>query len=455
MRQILSILILMMVASRAHSEATKDSVSSFWYLSPSGSDANDGRTQATAKRSPQVVADLAMPGDTIYFLDGVFENLTRSTVLTIKRSGQPGKPISFRAFPGTHPVLHNRQGWDVIKLVGVSHIEVSGLTLKGHADIISFDEAEREKNNLQNRRTSDNCLMITRDPKTRTPSSHIEIKNNTILDCGGAGLVASYSDYLNFEGNVVSRCAFWSPYGNSGISIYQPTSIDDSLGIKIRIRNNVVFGIDNKVPFFFSKPNNPEERTPSDGNGIIIDDNLNTQTRAGPAQHAYVGRTLVSNNVVFGNGGSGIRVFKSRNVSVLYNYVANNNLRFQQGMGEISAIKATDLKILNNVIVSAQVPYSVFSDVPAQIEFSHNILEGTLFGKSKDLLKVTGNKQVLTGIRLTDWTNGARKFDVDPKSPAIANAQPSKEEVLDFFGNLRSLKNPDAGAFNLTARQRK
>ncbi len=70
-----------------------------YFVSPTGDDANPG-SLARPFRTIQKAADLMQPGDTCYVRGGTY----RESV-TLKRSGRPGAPIRFRAYPGEIPLL--------------------------------------------------------------------------------------------------------------------------------------------------------------------------------------------------------------------------------------------------------------------------------------------------------------------------------------------------------------
>jgi hypothetical protein len=82
-----------------------------------------------------------------------------------------------------------------------------------------------------------------------------------------------------------------------------------------------------------------------DGEGIIIDDNSNSQTNG----IQYTGGTLVENNVSYLNGSEGIEVGNSSNVDVLYNTTYENG---QSGVNtyEIAALIAPNAVIENNIM---------------------------------------------------------------------------------------------------------
>ncbi|HVX56695.1 MAG TPA: right-handed parallel beta-helix repeat-containing protein [Candidatus Saccharimonadales bacterium] len=77
----------------------------------------------------------------------------------------------------------------------------------------------------------------------------------------------------------------------------------------------------------------------------------------------YSGRTLVSNNTVYNNGGKGIQVFRSAHVDVLNNTAYDNNLDPWESAiprGEINFNGVIDGKVYNNVAIP--VPATSASD---------------------------------------------------------------------------------------------
>lgn len=67
------------------------------YVSPRGRDWHPGSSERFALRTVQRAADLAQPGDTIVILPGIYREWLR-----VRRGGEPGEPVTFRAAtPGT------------------------------------------------------------------------------------------------------------------------------------------------------------------------------------------------------------------------------------------------------------------------------------------------------------------------------------------------------------------
>ncbi len=180
-----------------------------------------------------------------------------------------------------------------------------------------------------------------------SPGDHMKIINNLIHDHGGAGVGANHTDYLVVEGNIVFGNANTSPYEVSGISTWQAVASDTRGGFHNIISDNIVFN---------NAENSDGHAIHSDGNGIIIDDFRNTQNNS--SYGIYAPQTLVENNLVFGNGGAGIHVFLSNNVTVLNNTTRGNELDtigLGTWRGEINVVNGANNIFINNVAVAVQV----------------------------------------------------------------------------------------------------
>lgn len=71
-----------------------------YFVSTSGSDSNDGRSEASPFRSLQHAARLVGPGDVVWVRGGVY-----SSNIAFEQSGSAGSPIVFESFPGECAIL--------------------------------------------------------------------------------------------------------------------------------------------------------------------------------------------------------------------------------------------------------------------------------------------------------------------------------------------------------------
>jgi parallel beta-helix repeat protein len=421
------------------------------HVSPTGNDSADGKTPRTALRSPQAAHDRCAPGDSVLFAVGEYVVTEGQALLMITRSGRADAPIRFAPAEGQKVVLRSRGAWQVIKVAGASHIVIEGFELHGMADQVTLREAQHEMNNLNNPRTCGNGIGIV-DGTGREPSSHVTVRNCIVEGFGGGGIFSSHCDYIIIENNTVSRCGFWAPYGNSGISVYQPVDVDDNTADhKIIIRNNVCFENYNHIPFYYSDPANPAKRKVTDGNGIILDDYRKTQAFGGARPKAYGGRTLVANNVLFDNGGSGIHAFVSTNVDIVFNYAAGNNSHPQLKDGQIFANSSKGVRIVNNILV-APPGKPVNSDYrnDADVVYDYNVY-ASADGTTPAFTRPAGHNILADPqITLTGWAEGKRDVTADAGSPLRGAASPLEAVGTDFFGRPRPASlPPDIGPFQL------
>jgi hypothetical protein len=162
-------------------------------------------------------------------------------------------------------------------------------------------------------------------------------------------------------GNTVGDCSWYSIYGTSGISILDSTNADSDsntgLPYKNLVTDNYVYG--NAEYVAWTDANGGGSPQITDGEAIIIDTNLNSSGTQKPTFPngpipAYAGRTLVANNVIWGNGSSAIEVFESAHVDVETNSTYNDDLNSAEpGRGEVAVSYASDVTVSNNVFYGA------------------------------------------------------------------------------------------------------
>lgn len=322
-----------------------------WHVATSGSDSNSGETVAKAFATLQKAGSLAGPGDTIRIAKGTYRLAKGAEHLVLTRSGEPGRPITITGDPGGGTVLINDEAWHAIQVQGARHVVIQDLELRGGGPSIPIEEALKEMDNLTNPRTCGNGLGIL--PGGGRSSAFVTVQRVRVDGMPGGGIYSNKGDWITITDCHVTRCGFTSPYANSGISIYQPQDVDTSTGIKLRIERNISSGNRNYVPFYYSNPQDKSKRMITDGNGIIIDDFFSTQEFVGAAGSAYRGKTLIANNIVMNNGGSGIHAFLSRGALILHNWAEYNNQTPTQKDGQIFANSCEDILMAGNVLIAA------------------------------------------------------------------------------------------------------
>ena len=285
-----------------------------YYVAPDGNDANPG-TEDQPWRTPAKAAAAAQAGDTVLFRGGTYYGQ-----LWPQNSGNPSDGwITFKAYPGEEPVIIDDAFYSrAINVIGVSFIEINGLTgvgagANGHA--IGIDNAH-----------------------------HVRILNCVARDSATSGIAtANGLDYITIEGNRVYGNSNIGSYNGSGISIWNAggSIYDNAPGYHIIIRDNLIYDNRNLTG------------TPTDGNGIILDNN-----DRGGTPDLQLPKTLIANNVIFHNGGKCIHVLNTSNVDIVHNSCYHNveTERLAEGCaGEInlqrtySYSSAINIRVYNNI----------------------------------------------------------------------------------------------------------
>jgi Ricin-type beta-trefoil lectin domain-like/Right handed beta helix region len=334
-----------------------------FYVSPNGS-GTDGLTEQTAFKKINDLYARTIPGDTVLVMNGTYtEPDFKSPIAYIDKSGRPDAYITYKNYPGHRPKIKSRN-ITAIRLVGASYVVIEGFDVEGSRNEVSFEEADRilcdepDSSDRVNIAQGNGIDIVAEYSDVNKISHHIVIRNNRVYNFGSSGIGAQRADYLTIENNVVYDTALYSPYDTSGISLYQMRDLelvpaaDAGKTLKNIIRGNISYA--NKNLFGFAKGFDGKscDRTApiTDGNGIIIDDFLNTQNKVPELdKRPYRGRTLLENNIVYGNGGRGINIYSSNHVDVV------NNTSYQNGQtgtdfSEVSSIDTADVRYLNNVI---------------------------------------------------------------------------------------------------------
>ena len=386
-----------------------------YYVDPNGSDSNGG-SQASPFETITYAATIAKAGDTVYVDDGTYPE-----TIKFPNSGTSGAPITFEAV--------NMQG---AKIDGTGNNTVN-LDGQSYINIIGF-EVTADQNSF--------CIVST-------GGSHTIVENNLVHDCGASGIQLNQGDYRTIQGNTVYRCAFYSDLDGSGISIYEPVASDSALGFHNVVANNISYA------------NNNLAGAVSDGEGIIIDDTQHTQDGGTP----YTEPTLVQNNLVYGNGGMGIKAYYSDYVTVRNNTSYWNHLRSDQytWWGELGDEYGANNVWVNNIAWADPVANgNNVAILDAGNNNANNIWANNLTyngavgassinvtgGSPSSVLATAGNLLGVNPLLANPQTSGTSNFQLQAASPAI-NAGTSAYGIPnnDLAGNPRPVGIVDIGAY--------
>ena len=417
-----------------------------YYVSGAGNDNADGLSTTTPFLTLQHAANLTQPGDTVYAMNGMFTNSTPSgDVLDISTPGTPGNWIAYKAYPGQTPML-SFNGWEGVFIEpSAAYIEVNGFTIVGNNGNVTLAGAQAQSTTNPDPAYNGNCIAADGRQGTATQRPHhLKILNNVISECGGGGIGTLQVDYLTISGNTIYNTSWYAIYGTSGISTLGDWNSDNSTATKVFITGNRLYGNQEFIPWV-------NAGVITDGEAIIID-SLNNDYAGSPLS-AYVGRTYIANNVIYGNGSAAIEVFDSAHVDVVNNSTYKNVLSpAESGRGEMNLNRAADVNVINNIFYSSSgqnpvtsytacdscvLKYNLYyngTNSPASLSGANDLIADPLYvdPAAQDLLTLNLN--------------------VGPASPAVGSGTSDLAPSVDFNGNPRpSGAGIDRGAYQRPA----
>ncbi|MBG1263544.1 choice-of-anchor D domain-containing protein [Nostoc commune] len=401
-----------------------------YYVSGTGNDKNDGLNEGAAFRTLQKAGDLVEAGDTVYVMNGTYTNIYANILSISDKHGTANAPITFTAYSGHTPVIEaHKNNWNAISITGSSYIVIDGLTAVGSRDETTLEYALEHKDNVRNPATSGNGIGATSTPNNPSQHSHhITIRNNNVSKFPGGAIGATEADYITIENNIVSGNGWYSPHGVQGIGLLNLWNSDNNVtDYKVIIRGNTSFDNKQLVPWI-----NAGKVT--EGHGIMLDTSYIGDV-------AYQGKTLISNNLVYNNGGAGIQIFKGENPVDIVNNTSYKNSQ-EISVGEIFLNDAKNVRVSNNIMYANDGDSTSSIVNSSNVSFDNNLAYNGLF-------KGIGTGNVLNKDPL--FVNAANHdFRLKAGSPAIDAGSSTFNSVtkivpLDGDGNGSVLT--DIGAY--------
>lgn len=421
-----------------------------WFVSPTGNDSNSGTSQASPFQTIQAAVDLAQPGDVINLLAGTYKASDYDTVQTelqsylstpyanipasigeinptrelarFTNSGTPDAYITLRAFQGAAVKL-SFNGLYGINFVGASYIVIEGLEIEGPSLDISYSMADRNRT-LRPRSTAFAGIGV----QIRN-SHHIIVRDCFIHHTPGAGVRSDDSDYLVYEGNIVSHCNWWTPSGSSAMVVASARSYDNYEGDKIWIRRNVVHSSWNTQVFTLIS-RDPDDTgyggamhgKIEDGQGLYTTRNNGSADLFGIPEGYAFGDFRIENNLVFNNGYGGLTYHKTDRGTIMNNTIIDNGVFPPNAPRSGSNFNnSNDVDYFNNVISYTHGnPSFIFQS--SGINVTNNLFHGP------STSQVSGNTYKSYADRLNTFDDPVISF-----GPAIGD---SRMESVFGVGNL-------------------
>ena len=161
---------------------------------------------------------------------------------------------------------------------------------------------------------------------------------------------------------------------------------------------------------------------------------------------AFRSRSLVENNLVFRNGGRGIHVFRSEKVDVVNNTTYLNQKSADINAGEITAIDASQVVIINNIAYGLKGKRGNTQDGSTKVIWSHN-----LFYNCEDVLLHDGIIEADPHFVAAGLQAPPNGFRLQLGSPALLRGLAAVAPPVDLAGRSRPARGPvDLGAYELS-----
>lgn len=429
--------LLASAAASAKNYTAPTAGNTYYVNANTGSDSNAGFSTSDAFRTLNHAVSKTNPGDTVLVMNGTYiEDGSSTATLRINRAGTADNWITYQAYPGHSPLIQSNGAWQAVRIES-RYIIVDGFRVRGIRDQVSYAEAEQAFNDYR-------YNGVGMQPRIHgsgiTLSPFNIVRNNEVWNFGGGGIEVRSIDSVIVENNLVYDTSQYSPFGHSGISSIYSENIDGTqVGLegtkyKIIIRGNTSHSNENYFPCGCY-----DYRAVTDGNGIIVDDLGN-----------YNSWTLVANNLVFNNGGSGIHTYLARNVDIINN-TAYQNAQSEDIQGDLYSRRSENINLINNIIY-AKSGEAVTTDNPGtNINYSYNIYyDGT---NSPYIPGGLGTGDIIADPQFINPGLNPNNVDfrLSSSSPGINSGSSAYLPMNDIRGAARPQGATDRGAYENTS----
>lgn len=451
--------------------ATTYAAGANYYVSPTGSDNNSGTSTSEAWKTLQHAADSAGAGDTVYVMDGVYQQK-----LKITHSGSAAEgPITFKSYTpqtaildGTGLSVADSEG--LIEITDASHIVLedfeirnyktttkdkipSGILITGAGSNITIrnnyihaiENNATLRSDLSGRDAHGIAVYGTKAPQSL---SNISIIGNTlsdlILGSSESMVVNGNVDGFLIEGNIVHD------NDNIGIDVIgfegtSPNSAYDQARNGI-VRENLVYNI--------TSINNPSygKSLPNDSygaDGIYVDGGKDTLIERNMSYNNDIGIEIASEH----SGKS------TSNITVRNNIVANNNYTgIAMGGYDKKRGSTVDCKVIGNTLYKNDTKGLDGGQMLLQYDTKNNVIKNNIFVASSSKLMISNPFTQNTGnqvdYNLYYVTGGASSAEWQWKNVSYTGFAAYKSGTsLDSHSLFADplLVDPAAGNYTLSA----
>lgn len=433
-----------------------------YYVSTSGSDSNNGLSEAKPFKTISKAVSIARAGDTVYVRGGIYNEK-----ITMPYSGTADKPITLQNYPNELPVIDgtNIRAVDDGALINISsrsYIHISGFEVRNYISpdsrcVIGIRVDGGDSKGIEIRNCKVHDIKTTYSGSNENRNSHgiavygtindqnrsidgIVIDGNEVYDCK-----LGQSESVTLNGNVTNfKITNNSVHDNDNIGIcfigFEGTANNGRAGVATamqdRARNGVCVG--NNVKNITSGKNPTYSDRCADG--IYVDGGYNIIIERNTIDNSDIGVEAASEH---------------KNCKTQYITIRNNLVTNCSGVGGVlfggasrSNGTATDVKIYNNTLYNNEPNICIQNANSATNEVKNNICyPGTYLEGTKGNNIVSNN--LTTNPKYIDVS--ARNFHLQSSSPAIDSGVTVDYGDMDLDRNPRVQgKAVDKGCYEYT-----
>jgi hypothetical protein len=286
------------------------------------SDSNTG-TESSPWKTIQNGASVAKAGDTVYVKGGVYYEW-----VDVKNSGTSGNPITFKAYPGSRPIIDGSQ-----TTIRASY---DGLFTARNKNYITVDGFEVRNSNgflirlsYGDHLTVRNCIVHDNDG----PNGEDTNQSGILIDHSNAGLVeyneSYHSGHNALDAQSTNNVTFQFNYAHdnpnhNGINIFPKTAESQIDYTGNNVRYNILTGATNGINMWHQTNNEVVGNliyNNISANGVGI--HISAMTGDSSTVDAY---TKIYNNTIVDNLNHGIRNTNANHLTIKNNIIAYNGL---------------------------------------------------------------------------------------------------------------------------------
>ena len=304
-----------------------------YFISPTGNDSANGKSDATAFKTLQKGASVLIAGDTLMVRPGTYAGFVMGW--DFAQNGTATAPITIKADPGAVINSRNNKTPDGINLEGASFIVIDGFTMNNPSS------------------------TMTRAGIRSVGNQGVVIRNNKVDGMGTWGIFTSFSENILIENNIASNSVKQHGIYHSNSGDHPIIRGNQSFGnaqCGIHMNGDLSQGGDGLISFGLVENNIVHDNGAGGGAGINMDG---------------VQDSIVQNNLLYNNHASGITMFQADGAQgpgrnkILNNtiHMASNSRWSLRLTNEVDTIEVKNnnlkAKSLKFFVAQYQTPYAV------------------------------------------------------------------------------------------------